>query len=352
MLISCIHDDVVREACEAWLPGRVVDLLEVGGAGFSGARTLRVRGGPSDLVLKSFSVEARDRVRRAHHLMRHLRAAGCREVPEVVATPGGESIVVTADGTAWEAVEFMTGGTTDSPSAEQAAAAMAMLAQIHVAAGAASCMPSRMGSPPAVLRRIEHAKRLLASPWEGLTLSHAGCPTLAEELPPRLVRAAAVHRSAGGDRALRRVVTAPATPARLQAVLRDIWCGHVLYAPSESHQVSGVIDFHAADVDTPATDLARLLGSWTQTPASSPLEHWQLAIARYEAVRPLSVAERGLVPWLQATGTIFALDNWFRWCLVEGRRFGEAGGVIERVDRLLGRLEASFRVLVEGVTAV
>jgi hypothetical protein len=58
------------------------------------------------------------------------------------------------------------------------------------------------------------------------------------------------------------------------------------------------------------------------------------------------------VAWLQATGTIFALDNWFRWCLVEGRRFGEAGRVIERVDRLLHRLESSFRVLVEGVAAV
>jgi Ser/Thr protein kinase RdoA (MazF antagonist) len=352
MLISCIHDDAVRAACEAWLPGQVVDVLEVDGKGFSGARTLRARGGSFDLVLKSFPAAAYGRVRRSHDLMMHLRRSGCREVPAVVATRGGESIVVTADGTAWEAVEFVNGVMTDSPSAEQAAAAMAMLARIHVAAGSASCMASCVGPAPAVLRRIEHAKRLLASPWESLTVSNAGCPMLADELPPRLVRAAAVHRAGGGDRALRRVAAAPATPVHLQAVLRDIWCGHVLYAPSEPHRIAGVIDFHAADIDTPATDLARLLGSWTQTPASSPLEHWPLAVATYEAVRPLTVAERGLVPWLQATGTIFALDNWFRWCLAEGRRFGEAGRVIERVDRLLDRLEPSFRILVEGVAAV
>ena len=72
--------------------------------------------------------------------------------------------------------------------------------------------------------------------------------------------------------------------------------------------------------------------------AGLPLaEAWRPALDAYESLRPLG-ADRRLVPWLDATATIFGLDNWFRWVLVEGRRFERSARVVARVDRLLESL--------------
>jgi hypothetical protein len=52
----------------------------------------------------------------------------------------------------------------------------------------------------------------------------------------------------------------------------------------------------------------------------------------------LSQKELGLISWLAATGVVFGLDQWFRWILVEGRRFDDAEEVVRRIDRLAERL--------------
>lgn len=339
---------VAREAHDAWYPGVAADLEELGADGFSGSHAIRVRGAGLDVVLKSFAAAARDRVTWAHEFMRHLRGSGCGEVPEVIATPQGQTSFMTSDGTCWEAVRFVAGHTTDAPSSAQAAAAGAALARLHVAAGSWRATPPRVGVAPAVTRRIEHARRLLESPWHGLSIAPAADRRLVATLAPRLADAISIARRADGASAVERVVATPRRATRMQAVLRDIWCGHVIFAVDAPARVAGVIDFHAAGVDTPATDVARLLGSW-RTPSPEPgTESWPEAMAAYERVRPLACDERALVPWLAATGTVFALDNWFRWCLVEGRAFGRPGKVVDRVDTLLGRLEGSLRWLVSA----
>lgn len=45
---------------------------------------------------------------------------------------------------------------------------------------------------------------------------------------------------------------------RLQPCIRDIWHDHVLF---DGDRVTGLIDFGAMQIDTPATDIARLVGS-------------------------------------------------------------------------------------------
>lgn len=343
MLLSESNDEGLRAACAAWLGDRAVVVKPLAGDAFSGSTVVRVLTGDpeGDLVLKSFAATARPRIAWVHGLMGHLRASGCREVPAVVAARCGDTIVTAADGSAWEAVRFAAGMATAAPSAAQARAAAATVARLHVAAATWPTAPARIGVPPAVARRIEQAVTMLDAGWDRLAANAGGMASgdaLGHAMATRVAVAAAMGREAGLESALRRVASERAAPVPLQPVLRDIWWSHVLFAADDPTRVAGVIDFHAAAIDTPATDLARLLGSWPRGPLIPLATCWCDAIEAYEATRPLTTEERRLVPWLDATATIFGLDNWFRWILVEGRRFERFAPTVERVDRLVRRL--------------
>jgi Ser/Thr protein kinase RdoA (MazF antagonist) len=340
MLLSEANDGGLHAAYTAWLGGRAVVVEPLTVDAFSGSLVVRVRTGDpeGDLVLKSFAATARPRIAWVHGLMGHLRASGCREVPGVVAARCGDTIVTAADGSAWEAVRFVPGTSTDDPSATQARAAAATVARLHMAAATWPMARPRVGVASAVTRRIDQAARMLEMPWDALAACQGAGTSLDEALAARVAEAAVVAREAGLEAALRRVASERGATAFLQPVLRDIWSSHVLFATDEPARVAGVIDFHAAAIDTPATDVARLLGSWPRGPLTSLETAWRDALAAYEAVRPLNAEERRLVPWLDATATIFGLDNWFRWILVEGRRFERSESVVERVDRLVCRL--------------
>jgi Ser/Thr protein kinase RdoA (MazF antagonist) len=129
-------------------------------------------------------------------------------------------------------------------------------------------------------------------------------------------------------------------------VLRDVWAEHVLFATAAPLRVAGFIDLHAAGVDSPATDIARLLGSWRPDAIGGGFfEAWAGAIAAYEARRPLAAAERHAIPLLHAAGVVFGLDNWFRWVLEEGRTFPDPDAVLRRADRLLAALPPALQEL-------
>ena len=131
----------------------------------------------------------------------------------------------------------------------------------------------------------------------------------------------------------------------MQPVLRDVWNDHVLFL--DDGRLVGFIDYHAAGRDTPATDLARLLGSWDAPAAPSEgqwLRPWRQALDAYEAVRPLEPGERALIPWLHATGVICGLDNWFRWLITEQREFADRSTVLSRIARLIAALPAALDI--------
>jgi Ser/Thr protein kinase RdoA (MazF antagonist) len=395
MLVSEGFPPCLRSLCAAWLGPRDVSIEPWDTLGFSGARLARVSCAATGAswMLKSFAPRTDPgRIAWIHGLMRHLRDAGVGAVPAVAVTPAGHTVVADEEGVAWELVEFVTGAATDTPSAAQAAAAVACLARIHLAAAsfpAAAASPS--AAPGAVLRRVDHAERLVASPWSGgaFRSPHGTRTEFQAQVAERLARAVAVFAAADGDRALRRVASTRPRLVPVQAVLRDVWSDHVLYlsvekaipdlvprgtppkeprffqgvdrsvqrrgalstacsAPRQPERVVGVVDFHAAAVDTPATDLARLVGSWRTEPgAGLPCRapRWHDAMEAYSAVRPLSPDERMLIPWLHATGVIFGLDNWFRWSLVEGRVFVRPARIVGRIDRLAEQLSSALAEL-------
>ena len=329
----------LRSICRTWLGPRAVELERLDSGGFSGSAVIRAwePGGDGGFVLKSFSAATpRAKIEWVHRLMRHLRAAGVAEVAEVMVTPAGDTIAVDATGSSWELVRFVAGSATDSPTLPQSQTALDCLARVHVAAAAMSSAPLRWEMPAAVQRRVEHAQRLLAAPWSGPL---QGMPRVLTPLQRAVWdlrdRAAEAFEAAAGAAAVQRVAAVRPRPMLVQAVLRDIWSDHVLYDPNHSDRVAGMIDLHAAAIDTPATDLARLVGSWRRALGTSLRARWGEALAAYELVRPLREGERSLVPWLHATGVVCGLDNWFRWSLAEAREFARPGLALGRMKRLL-----------------
>ena len=333
--------------CTPWFGHESMTISRLGGSGFSGSRVFTVRRGSGALfVLKNFPpATLATHAAWVHGLMRHLRAAGVGAVPEVSAvrperrSGAGEcsTVAVDPEGVLWELVEFIPGSPRPAPTEAEATTALVGLARLHVAAATLPEAPPRPAQSPGVARRIAQARRLAAAPWHLLATSAGALPN--DAVKERLLRACEIFQTGGGGAALDSLATHEPLPVLCQPVLRDLWSDHVLFA--EDGRLAGFVDFHAAGCDTPATDLARLLGSWDASAGcgrETLADRWRGSLEAYETVRPLSPRERGLIPWLHATGVICGLDNWFRWLITDRRQFDDMKRVLARLDRLLDAL--------------
>ncbi|MFM7520959.1 MAG: phosphotransferase enzyme family protein [Planctomycetota bacterium] len=339
-----------------WFPGLPEDHCGPAlGGGFSGSPVVAVRTpAGSGAVLKAFAPgTSLERAVWIHGFMDHLTASGITQVPRLLPALDQHSLAVDADGTLWELATHMPGAAQTRPTAGQVAAAMASLARLHEASARWQREPPRCGPAPAIVRRIAAARELLADPWD-----RASRPVGRLEAVPDPLRGWCAARrellARATDRArLRRVLGAIASlepaPALLQAVVRDLRADHVLFTAIKSDHadaVSGIVDFHGAAIDTPATDIARLLGDWaTGARGVAWGDCWDSALDAYGRVRPLRADQRALVPWLAATAVVFGLDRWFRWILDENRSFAASGLVEARIDRLLQQLPQAFDLL-------
>lgn len=104
-----------------------------------------------------------------------------------------------------------------------------------------------------------------------------------------------------------------------QYVLRDIHAEHLLFSAEEP---TGLIDFDAVRVDTPASDLARWAGSFL--PGRHATEHiWEAIFSGYRGNTDNAAATPTieLAADLCFAGTWLSLANWLVWLLVEQRRF-------------------------------
>lgn len=339
-----------RRACAAWFGAHEVEFGPPVGCGFSGATLHRVRprGAAAWHVLKPFAPGTpRARAEWVHGLIGHLHASGIAEVPRPRETTAGGTLTTDDHGVHWELVPVVPGEPLDAPDTARAVAALEVLARIHSAAAAWPESPPRVGPSPGVARRQAQARALERRPWHA---RRAAIPTTSTTagLVDRWDRAIAACDASGGRRAVAAIAGARLEAMPLQAVLRDVWSAHVLFAPGAAPLVAGVVDFHAAAVDVIASDIARLLGSWIPAaPAPDPVAAWPDAVAAYAALRPLAAADRSLVSFLHASGVVCGLDNWFRWTCEEGRTFAAPAAVLDRIDALLSALPAALAWLAE-----
>ena len=367
-----------------WFPGLPADRCgPVLGGGFSGSTVVAVRTpAGTRAVLKAFAAEIPpEHAAWIHRLMVHLTDSGIQAVPRLIATvdrqPGAargdvlatDSAATTlargADGRLWELATWMPGAPVARPTEPQARAALATMATIHRAAERLPGEPARAGPAPAHLRRIDAARRHLALGWDALpAATHPDSP-LAAAVAARVAAATPLVATRAVRRAIEQVAASDPVVVPLSAVIRDLRAEHVLFTTRDAiaaplgnaetvhppanpgaGAIGGVIDFHAAGIDTPATDLARLLGGWGELGKCSGGaefdEGWGRVLAWYDEIRKVSENELHLVPWLAATAVVFGLDQWFRWVLVERREFRSPADVVGRIDRLLVDLPAAL----------
>ena len=122
---------------------------------------------------------------------------------------------------------------------------------------------------------------------------------------------------------------------RLQPSIRDIWHDHVLF---EGDGVTGLIDFGAMQIESPAIDVARLLGSLVD----DDRVHWREGMDAYAAIRPMSNDELAAVSAFDVSGVLLAGCNWIRWIYVDRRQFENMEQVLERFRRIASRMRSQL----------
>jgi homoserine kinase type II len=320
---------IVRNFPDAFQPRRIESLGSAGG--MSGAQFWRFETQSGKLVLRRWPVEhpTPERLGWIHDVLYHAAGRGIEFVPAPIRTKRGKSFVLD-DGYLWELAPWMPGiaDYEASPSVEKLQTALVALATFHRAVeGFPTGASQRAVGAPAIVRRLERLRNLSGGETGELSqsLGNVQWPEFAQLA--RIFFAALPKYLPG---AIERLAPLANVPLQIQPCLRDIWHDHVLFTGS---RVTGIIDFGAVDIDTPATDVARLLGSLVGDDAAG----WRAGLDAYSAISPLSAEEETAVRALDASGTILAGCNWIRWIYVERREFEEPTRILNRFERIISR---------------
>jgi homoserine kinase type II len=249
-------------------------------------------------------------------------------VPLVTDPSHGASTIVEHAGYFWELAPWLPGEANYAahPSPARLAAALQALARFHATAASFSrptCAPA-----PAILERAARLAELQHSQYERIAravrqlpvspLVECGnhlldwFPLLAPQLAVALAAAASI-----------------AVP--LQVAIRDVWHDHILFTGDE---VTGLVDFGAMRIDTPLTDIARLVGSL----AADDVSQRNHAFAAYHALRPLSDEDRWLINLLDHSGQLLAGLNWLDWLFLDRRQFDNPAAILALLHQILARL--------------
>jgi Ser/Thr protein kinase RdoA (MazF antagonist) len=338
-----------REALACWF-NKVVDVRfeESPNRGFSGARVWKATRADGSFALHRWpgSFGTPCRLTASQMLQAHLADAGL-PVPRPLLMPGeswsrSQLDVHREHRCTWGLETWMPGKADywQLPSPSKLRAALAMLAKIHVSAAelrlSGDKYEPRIATSPALRKRASRLQQFVSGEFSQLQMAVGRCSgqpniELGREVLNLAQRAAPVELDKARHWLNREL--------RLQWRHGDPWHDHILFSGDE---VTGVIDFAAANVDSPAGDVARLLGSLVPDDPGA----WTLGLEEYEQHRRLSDAERDAIPCFDSSGVVISAINWINWLFSDAEQLGEGldrSAAFERLRRLATRL----RVLVE-----
>lgn len=330
-----MSSELLREIVGRWFADtRSLSIRPVAnGDGYSGARLWKVSASDGTYCLRRWPADGPSSIvlDQVHRLLVHLAATHPSLVSEPCCTPAG-SRWIEAAGRRWELSPWLPGAARPAHACTPAAvsSAMSVLADLHGTAESLAFEGPRLGRSPGLSQRRRAIEDLLAGGLDGLRQAVASRPAnaLQQTLSGALGR---VHVALRDVAELFRSFGDP--PLRQQWRIGDVRREHILFVGDE---VSGVVDFNAACVDSVAGDVARLLGSMA---GDDPVLR-RAGLASYEARRPLTDPERQAVELFDRGGLCVAVTNWARWVAVEQKRLGPDEKVAARIQELANRLVA------------
>ena len=302
-----------------------------GAGGFSGAQLWRIETNGGSYCLRRWPREhpTPGRLQLIHAVLRHAGASGIDFIPVPLFTALSSNTFISHSGHLWELAPWLPGKADyqANPSRARLSAAFQALAVFHVSA---SSFPVRSHGPaPTLIERGERLAKLQHNKYEQIATAVCraapspvvDCGKSLLQLFPLLAPQAAGRLTAAAQ------VSVPLMPA-----IRDIWHDHVLFT---GDVVTGIIDFGAMRMDTPLTDIARLLGSL----AGDDRDAREFALDSYHTLRPLSDQDRWLIDVLDTSGTLLAGFSWLEWLYLDRRDFADLDVVHQRLDGILVRLQ-------------
>jgi Ser/Thr protein kinase RdoA (MazF antagonist) len=336
MMLDNRYDLNAILACYPAIRGGIREIVDVP-AGFSGAGVWKVETTAGEFCLRCWPKEHPDagQLLQIHTTLRGVFAAGFERVSVPMAT-ADEKTFVKQGGFLWEVGPWLPGAAIlgalaqGAASIDQALAAMQALAEFHIAMERSLAVRQPAAIAPGILRRLDQLQTLMSGGFAELRVqvsaNREAWPALSER-GVRLIMEA--ERYAAATEQMLQQAAAFAVP--IQPCIRDIHREHLLF---EQDRVTGIVDFGAMQADSPACDVARLLGSI----AGNDPTLWTVGLAAFSLIRPLSDAERLLVRAYDETGALLSGINWLRWVFVDGRIFESRARVLARFDEIAARL--------------
>ena len=310
-------------------------------------------------VLKAVGTAAdRSQVAWRHAFIEHLREQGLDWLPQVCTCPtrSGQPaafsrLVQDTAGTHWQCLTWVPGEPLPAPKPDSVAHATAALGRLH-RLGRSFRQPFPTPREDGWTLRQRQFMRLATEGWPSLPVEMAERNTYDSEIVRWSAEAATIYHGHRGNAVATRLAGLRLDVPLAQPVLRDIWWGHVMFQmQSQTEQLfSGMIDFDAAAVDTPVTDMARLVGSWhlmSGNPEMLLCDRWPEAFLAYEEGAGLPKPSLWAVQIYHDTAIVCGLARWFEWLLQEGRVFPDMPAVKCRIEGLLRALPAALQRLGE-----
>jgi homoserine kinase type II len=337
-MANYVLNQIVRHFSDDFHPIAFEALGQAGG--FSGATIIRMRCPAGLYCLRGWPPDSLGgrRLASLHRLLAHVYREGFHEIPVPVANLEGTTLV-TLHGRYWQMEPWMP-GTADFweyPTKERLIRTFATLARWHQFA--ATFVPDSKAAKwfycasnvrsPAVgerIKRIEDYRTKRVS--RILTAMDVGDDDGFRALGRRIIELF----EWGATRVLAELRKMDELRFRIQPCLRDVWHDHVLYTQSD---VSGLIDFGACRAENVVTDLARLLGSLVE----DDRRQWQTAISAYHVQNPLTTNEQQLMHVLDRSAVLLSGPVWLYRYYVLDELLADPERVLERMKRILLRLE-------------
>jgi Ser/Thr protein kinase RdoA (MazF antagonist) len=311
-------------------PTRVEPLGSAGG--FSGASFWQLSTARGLLCLRRWPRDYPpvDQLQFIQAVLWHVHHEGFDRVPLPLEAASHAGYVV-HDGCFWELAPWMP-GVADyhrAPSDTRLIAALAALAELHLAAASFPLPDIGPSVSPGMVRREAIFRHLQGGGIDQMAaaIQDGNWPALAARAR-RLVQL--FHVAATGSAGL--IDRATRLRVALQPCIRDIWHDHLLFT---GDRVSGIVDFGSMKPDNVATDVARLLGSLVGDERSA----WELGLAAYESIRPLSDDERSLINVFDRTTVLMGGLQWLEWIYLERKAFSDRTVIETRLDQTIERAE-------------